>query len=156
MAPDVEAAIVELRRQHPGWGPRTIGHRLERQGLLAVPGRSSIYRCLVRHGLIEPQARRRKRADYKRWERSRSMELWQMDIVGGVVLADGWRASIVSGIDDHSRFCVSARVVRRATARPVRDALAGAMRTHGVPAQILSDIHTQFVSGVPAAARPAA
>ena len=115
----VEAAIVELRREHPGWGPRTIGHRLERQGIVAVPGRSSIYRCLVRHGLIEPQARRRKRADYKRWERTRSMELWQMDIVGGVVLADGWRASIVSGIDDHSRFCVSARVVRRATARPV-------------------------------------
>ena len=23
MAPEVEAAIVELRRQHPGWGPRT-------------------------------------------------------------------------------------------------------------------------------------
>jgi transposase InsO family protein len=139
MAPDVEARIVELRREHPGWGPRTIGHRLERDGVVAIPGRSSIYRCLVRHGLIEPQARRRKRADYKRWERTRSMELWQMDIVGGVMLADGWKASIVSGIDDHSRFCVSARVVRRATARPVCDALAIAMRTHGVPAQILSD-----------------
>ena len=24
MAPSVEARIVELRRQHPGWGPRTI------------------------------------------------------------------------------------------------------------------------------------
>jgi hypothetical protein len=28
------------------------------------------------------------------------MELWQMDVVGGVMLADGWKASIVSGIDD--------------------------------------------------------
>ncbi len=139
MAPAVEAAIVDLRRLHPGWGPRTIAHRLGRDGMAPVPGRSSIYRCLVRHGLIEPQARRRKRADYKRWERARSMELWQMDIVGGVMLADGWKASIVSGIDDHSRFCVSARVVRRATARPVCDALATAMRTHGVPAQILTD-----------------
>jgi transposase InsO family protein len=135
----VEARIVELRREHPGWGPRTIGHRLNRDGVVPVPGRSSIYRCLVRHGLIEPQARRRKRADYKRWERSRPMELWQMDIVGGVMLADGWKASIVSGIDDHSRFCVSAHVVRRATARPVCDALAKAMRAHGVPAQVLSD-----------------
>jgi hypothetical protein len=49
-----------------------------------VPGRSSIYRCLVRHGLITPEARKRKRSDCKRWERSRAMELWQMDIVGGV------------------------------------------------------------------------
>ena len=39
--------------------------------------------------LIEVEPRRRKKADYKRWERSRSMELWQMDIVGGVQLADG-------------------------------------------------------------------
>ena len=111
MTPAVEARIVELRQQHPGWGPCTIGHRLGREGILPVPGRSSIYRCLVRHRLIEPQPRRRKRADYKRWERARAMELWQLDVVGGVILADGWRASIVSGIDDHSRFCVSAHVV---------------------------------------------
>ena len=54
-------------------------------------------------------AQRRKRSDYKRWERSRAMELWQMDIVGGVRLADGVEAKIVSGIDDHSRFVVSAQ-----------------------------------------------
>ena len=91
MTPVVEARIVELRVEHPGWGPRTIGHWLAREGVVPVPGRSSIYRCLVRHGLITPQARKRKKADYKRWERSRSMELWQMDIVGGVRLADGLR-----------------------------------------------------------------
>jgi hypothetical protein len=74
--------------------------RLEAEGV-PLPGRSSVYRCLVRHGLIEPEARRRKKADYKRWERSRSMELWQMGIVGGVRLVNGWKAGIVSGIDDH-------------------------------------------------------
>ncbi len=139
MAPEVEAAIVELRRAHPGWGPRTIGHRLQREGVEPVPGRSSIYRCLLRHGLITPQARRKRRSDYKRWERSRAMELWQMDIVGGVVLTGGREAKIVTGIDDHSRFCVSAYVVHRATARPTCDALALAMRTHGVPDQVLTD-----------------
>ena len=139
MAPEVEARILQLRREHPGWGPRTIGHRLEREGVDRVPGRSSIYRCLVRHGLITPQARRKRRSDYRRWERSRSMELWQMDVVGGVRLADGTEAKVVTGIDDHSRFCVSAYVVPRATARPTCDALALAMRTHGVPDQILTD-----------------
>jgi len=139
MSPEVEALIVSLRRDHPGWGPRTLAHQLGRCGVDPVPGRSSIYRCLVRHGLITPQARKRKRADYKRWERARAMELWQMDIVGGVRLVDGSEAKIVSGLDDHSRFVVSARVVRRATARPVVDALAHAMRCHGVPEQILTD-----------------
>jgi hypothetical protein len=62
-----------------------------------------------------------------------------MDIVGGVRIVDGVTASIVSGVDDHSRFVISARVVERATARPVCDALALAMRSHGVPREILTD-----------------
>ena len=139
MSPEVEARIVELRREHPGWGPRTIGHRLGREGVDPLPGRSSIHRCLVRHGLITPHPRRRRRSDYKRWERSRSMELWQMDVVGGLRLADGTEAKVVTGLDDHSRFCVSALVVARATARPTCEALSLAMRRHGVPEQILTD-----------------
>ena len=66
-----------------------------------------------------------------------------MDITLGVRLQDGSRPSIVTGIDDHSRFCVSAQVVARATARPVCDALLEAMRSHGVPEAILSDIQTR-------------
>src|SRR3546814_6442817 len=75
MTPEVEARIVEMRMEHPGWGPRTIGHWLGRGGVDPVPGRSSIYRCLVRHGLITPEARKRSKADYRRWERARAMEL---------------------------------------------------------------------------------
>jgi transposase InsO family protein len=67
------------------------------------------------------------------------MELWQMDVMGGVRLVDGSELKVVTGIDDHSRFCVSAKVVCRATARPVCDALVEAMSRHGVPDQILTD-----------------
>lgn len=139
MSPAVEARIVALRVEHPGWGPKTIGHWLAQGGVEPVPGRTSIYRALVRQGLISPEARKRKKSDYKRWERSRSMELWQMDIVGGVKLVDGSEAKVVTGVDDHSRFCVSALVVPRATARPTCEALALAMRRHGVPGGILTD-----------------
>jgi hypothetical protein len=59
--------------------------------------------------------------------------------VGGVRLVDGSEAKIVTGVDDHSRFCVSALIVPRATARPTCEALALAMRRHGVPSQILTD-----------------
>lgn len=136
---DIEARIVEMRRAHRGWGPRTIGYYLEREGIDPVPSRSSIYRTLVRHGLIDPQKRKRSRSDYRRWERARAMELWQMDITGGVRLGDGSELKVVTGIDDHSRFCVSAKVVRRATAKPVCDALGEAMARHGIPDQILTD-----------------
>ena len=136
---EVEARIVEMRRAHPGWGPRTIVYHLGREGVDPVPSRSAIYRALIRHKLVDPQQRKRRRSDYKRWERSRAMELWQVDVMGGVYLTDGSELKVVTGIDDHSRFCISAKVVGRATARPVCEALAEAMRAHGIPDQVLTD-----------------
>jgi hypothetical protein len=62
-----------------------------------------------------------------------------MDMVGGFVLADGSHAKALTGIDDHSRFCVSAKLMARERTRPVGDALAAALRAWGVPQQILTD-----------------
>ena len=64
----------------------------------------------------------------------RPMQLWQLDIVGGVMLLDPVtgvlrEAKVVTGVDDHSRFCVIASVVERATARAVCFALAAALVT---------------------------
>jgi transposase-like protein len=140
MSAAVEARVVGLRREHPGWGPSRICWQLEREGVVPLPGRSSVYRALVRHGLVEARKRRRRREDYRRWERGAAMELWQMDVMGRVFLSGGEEVKIVTGLDDHSRFIVSAKVVARATARPVCQALGEALRRHGVPGQILTDI----------------
>ena len=88
--PVVEARIVEMRRAHPGWGPRTILYlaRAGGRGRRCRGGRrwSGAWSAT---GWSPRRPASGKRADYKRWERSRAMELWQMDIVGGVRLADG-------------------------------------------------------------------
>ena len=139
MPPVVEARIVKLRTDHPGWGPSRIVWQLERESTGPLPGRSSVYRALVRHGLIVPGKRRRRREDYRRWERGRSMELWQMDVMGRVHLASGVEVKVITGIDDHSRFIVCAKVVAAATARPVCQALAQALARYGIPEQILTD-----------------
>ncbi len=136
--PEVEARIVSLRESHPGWGPRTILSKLRRE-LDEPPSRSAIYRTLVRHRLISPKPRRRRASDYRRWERSSPMELWQMDVMGGVSLEDGTELKAITGIDDHSRFCVIAKLTPRATARPVCDALLEALSRHGIPREILTD-----------------
>jgi hypothetical protein len=116
-----------------GWRPSRIRWELERAGVVPLPGRSAVYRALNRHGLIVPGKRRRRREDYRRWERGRAMDLWQMDVMGRVHLAGGTEVKIVTGIDDHSRFVVCAKAVMRATARPVCQALAEALRRHGDP-----------------------
>jgi len=138
IAPEIEAKIVGLRQAHPGWGPRTILAKLRRE-LERPPSRSSIYRCLVRHRLIDHKPRRRRPKDYRRWERTRPMELWQMDVMGGVMLEGGTELKVITGIDDHSRYCVIAKLVHRATARPVCEALLEALSRHGSPDEILTD-----------------
>jgi transposase InsO family protein len=135
----VEARVLELRRLHPLWGPMRIRHRLDREGADPVPSVSGIYRALRRAGLIEPQAKRKKLPSYRRWERGRPMELWQLDVVGGVLLVDGTECKVLTGIDDHSRFCVCAGVMVRATARPVCGHFVHALESHGVPEEVLTD-----------------
>ena len=107
---ELESAVCELRRAHRKWGPKRLVFEMGRRGLGTVT-RSTVYRVLVRNQLIEPRSRRRRRQDYVRWERPVPMQLWQLDVTASAFLADGREVKIVTGIDDHSRYCVIARAV---------------------------------------------
>jgi transposase InsO family protein len=140
----VEALVCELRRSHPRWGPQRLAYELARRDVAPVPSLATVYRILVRNTLIVPGQRRRPRSSYVRWEREAPMELWQLDIMGGVMLADGRELKLITGIDDHSRFIVIAQLVVRASGRAVCQAFANAMRTFGVPEEVLTDNGKQF------------
>src|SRR4051794_9313523 len=133
----VEVEIAVLRRRHPSWGPRRLVFELAKQDITV--SESAVYRALVRGNLIDPKARRPRDRKWKRWERGRPMELWQMDVVGGFVLADGTRAKALTGVDDHSRYCVSAFLMVRESSQRVCEGLGLALRTYGVPEEILTD-----------------
>ena len=138
MDPAVEVWVLEARRRNPDWGPRRLVHEAVRAGVDPVPSRSGIYRLLKRANVIDPTARRKRDRKFKRWERVGAMELWQMDVVGGVLLADGREAKVLTGIDDHSRFVVCGGLMLRATSRAVCSHFADAMRVHGMPPQLRS------------------
>jgi hypothetical protein len=78
------------------------------------------------------------------------MQLWQLDIIGSVMITDPTapggvvEAKLISGIDDHSGYSVIAKVVPPATAPAVRTAFMAAMTEYGVPEEVLSDIQTRF------------
>jgi transposase InsO family protein len=139
MPAEVEARLCELRRHHPGWGQRRLAHELVRHGVDPPPGLTSIYRALVRNGLIEARARRHRKTDWRRWERDQPMQLWQMDIMGGIWLADGRELKAVTGVDDHSRFCVAAGLIERANARSVCRVFTQALERYGSPEELLTD-----------------
>lgn len=139
MPAQVEATVLELRRSRPYWGPRRLVFELAKRKVSPVPSESAVYRALLRAGLIDPSLRDRRSRKWKRWERGAPMELWQTDVVSGFPLADGTSAKALTGIDDHSRMCVCARLMTRERTRAVCDGLREALATYGAPEQILTD-----------------
>jgi hypothetical protein len=65
----VEAALLELRRSRPYWGPRRLVFELAKRGVVPVPSESAAYRALVRAGMIDAGLRDRRSRKWKRWER---------------------------------------------------------------------------------------
>lgn len=151
VAVQVEVLIAEMRRRHPRWGAKRIRMELLRKPVegVVVPSVRTVVRILHRQGLSQPRPRKRPRDSYVRWERPAPMQLWGIDIVGGVMLVNPVtgalrEAKVVTGVDDHSRYCVIAKVVERATSRAVCLALAEALTRFGVPEEILTDNGKQF------------
>lgn len=159
----VESRVAEMRREHPRWGANRIRLELLRSsesgggggggeleaGL--VPSRATINRILTRRGLLTPRPRKRPRDSYQRFERPGPMQLWGIDIVGGIQLVNPGtgelrEAKIVTGVDDHSRYCVIAHVVERATGRVVCLAFAQALARFGIPEEVITDNGKQFTA----------
>jgi len=135
---EIEVTVLDMRKRHHLWGPKRIQFELKKAGF-DPPSHMAIYRALLRSGLVVKGERKKVLKTYKRWERGRPMELWQMDVVGSIFTTNGTEAKILTGIDDHSRFLVCHGVMARATARPVCEHLLAAMERWGVPEEILTD-----------------
>lgn len=157
VATGVDVVLVEMRREHPRWGAKRIRMQLLRElptgwpEGIPVPSMATVNRVLTRRGLVRSRPRKRPRDSFVRWERPGPMQLWAIDIVTGVQLVDPVtgvlrEAKVVTGVDDHSRFCVIATVVERATGRAICLALAAALTRFGVPEEILTDNGKQFTA----------
>ncbi|SEQ26559.1 Integrase core domain-containing protein [Arthrobacter sp. OV608] len=127
----VEALVCEMRRAHPRWGASRIAYEIRRTRTEPAPSRATVHRVLTPNGLLRAQEHQHRRK-YKRWQREAPMRLWQLDLVGGIYLADGRECKLLTGIDGHSRFVVIAEVLAAPSGRAVADAYVRAM-----PAEVL-------------------
>ena len=64
LPPQLEAVIVRLKREYPGWGAPKIREKLRRQSIGAphLPAISTVHAVLDRHGLVHRRRRRRRAA----------------------------------------------------------------------------------------------
>lgn len=146
LSAEVETLICDMRRAHPRWGARRIVHELGLGGVNPPPGRATVHRVLARNGLVNAQVQEHKRR-YRRWQREAPMQLWQLDLVGGVPLANGRECKLVTGIDDHSRFVVIAAVVAVPSGRAVCEAFTQAIRRPR-GSRLHPDGHSIWVRGI--------
>lgn len=130
--------ILELRAQHPSWGPRKLRRRLLNLGVSGLPAHSTIGALLQREGQIEAQASAQHQA-WQRFERARPNELWQMDFKGHVAMSRGERCHPLTLLDDHARYLLGLRACARENDATVRMHLEQIFARYGLPENLLCD-----------------
>ena len=136
IAAEVKELIVELKVAQPRRSTRKICERMQELG---VPvSRQTVWRVLAVRGLASLQE-----PALQRFVRSEPNALWQLDLMEEEPTASG-RVHLVAALDDHSRFCVGARFVRRKGEADVLGALASFLQRCGLPEAILTDRAVSF------------
>ena len=139
--PATVALIVSIRDQLAAEGldagADTIRWHLEHHHKIRVHP-ATIYRHLVRAGLVTPEPKKRPRSSYIRFEADQPNECWQSDFTH-YRLADRTDTEILSWLDDHSRYALRVTAHRRITGPIVLNAFRAAGAEHGYPASTLTD-----------------
>jgi len=144
--PDLEAAVVALRMQHPAWGGRKISRRLfDLDGTQVAP--STVTSILHRHGLVREEASAAATA-WARFEHAEPNQLWQIDFKGHFDTPTG-RCHPLTALDDHSRFNLVLKACARTDRQAVQPWLIDAFRRYGLPVRINADHGAPW--GAPAA-----
>ena len=144
----VEDDIVRLRKELDDVGldagADTIRWHLQQAGVSA-PSATTVWRILVRRGLVTPQPRKRPRSSWRSFQRARPNECWQIDATKWT-LANGRTVEIIDIIDDHSRVVVAARAVPITTDEQAWATFTDGAARWGLPAEVLSDNGSSFLS----------
>lgn len=149
-SPELTERILELRAKlteagHDA-GPATIAAHLEVE-TGASPNPATIWKVLKRHGLVEPQPRKRPRSSYRTFQAELPNETWQSDFMHWH-LADGAGTEILTFLDDHSRYALRITAHRVVTGTIVVNEFRTAINEHGPPASTLTDNGLVFTTRV--------
>jgi transposase InsO family protein len=144
---DVEDAIVGLRKElldlGVDAGPATIQFHLRRRRTRGrVPAVATIWRVLVRRGLVVPEPAKRPKSSFQRFQATAPNELWQTDVTDWTIAAGV--VKVISYLDDHSRVALRVRAVSEATSEATWAVFCQASEVWGVPLGQLSDNGLNF------------
>jgi transposase InsO family protein len=145
---EVEAAIVELRKQRPHWGPKKLRVVLAKQNPdVALPSESTFAAVLKRNGLVRPRRKRTKSTPYTAplGHAQQPNAVWAIDFKGDFAIGRT-RCYPLTVTDSYSRFIIACIALTGTGTTAVKRALQRIFDEYGLPEAIRSDNGSPFSS----------
>jgi putative transposase len=148
LPPQVEAVIVRLKREYPGWGAPKIREKLRRQSTAPhLPAISTVHAVLDRHGLVK--RRRRRRPGTTGTTLSHPAEpnaLWCADYKGEFMLGDRRYCYPLTITDFASRYLLTCEALSTTQERFAFTVFERTFKEFGLPGAIRTDNGVPFAS----------
>lgn len=148
LSDEVKEVILELIKKHPEMGALKIKQYFFRHHQVIVPEKK-IYFFLKAEGIIDARKKkknkRNKEKDSRRFEYPTPLSAVQIDLLT-MKLTGGQKLTLVTLLDDYSRFILSSRFIAVKSMDDVIKILSDSIRKYGVMDYIITDKGTEFVS----------
>jgi len=144
---EVLARVIELRKEHPTWGPKKLhGWLVERA--LQAPAPSTIGDLIKRYGLVKPRRRRVRIPPCVEplAVGSQPNDVWCVDFKGHFALGDKTRCHPLTISDHASRYLLKCEALTEPTEAAVRVHFEHAFREFGLPERMRSDNGPPFAT----------
>src|SRR6266508_1961811 len=148
LPPQLEAVIVRLKREYPGWGAPKIREKLRRQSTAPhLPAISTVHAVLDRHGLVRRRRRRRPRATGTELSRpSEPNALWCADYKGEFMLGDRRYCYPLTITDFASRYLLTCEALSTTQETFAFTVFERTFKEFGLPKAIRTDNGVPFAS----------
>jgi len=140
--PEIEAAVLRVRRAHPSWGSKKILWKLDRERPdESWPARSTVDAILQRAGVVTERGQRRRRQPTSPpvVEAREPNDVWSIDYKGWFRVGDGTRCDPLTINDACSRASLVCQAMVSPKSMDVRRRLERAFAVFGLPRFMLSD-----------------
>ena len=144
----VEAVIVRLKREYPGWGAPKIREKLRQQALTRqLPAISTVHAVLDRHGLVQRRRRRRRTGGGTGLSRpTEPNALWCADYKGEFMLGNRRYCYPLTITDFASRYLLTCEALTTTQETFAFTVFEQTFRAFGLPAAIRTDNGVPFAS----------
>ena len=138
--------ILMLKQSHPEWGCQRISDMLLRGPALPASA-SAVAKVLHEAGYeMEEVPTRGHKPPVRSFERAKPNQLWQTDLFTFMLKRQNRRVYLVAFMDDHSRFITGYGLHASQSATLVIEVLRASLAACGVPAEILTDNGSQYIT----------